>query len=89
MEIAAEDYRSNIAGQKEEPENLLPVAVYSFRSKDRVFLTLDDFCKEANSDPWIGYIGIGFGSLILFGLIYDLRQKQKASRTVNRYDRNT
>ena len=75
-DVAGDDYASNIARQNES-EYILPVEVYGFRTKTHVFLTLDGYCKEANSSPWLGYVLIGFGLVITYALYVEIKGKKR------------
>ncbi len=76
LEVAAEDYNNNI--QKPPTQERFPqVAVYAFQGRGQVFLTLTNYCKEANSNNWIGVVIIIFGGGFAFALYYELRNKKK------------
>ena len=76
MEVSAEDYQNNMIGVQ-APDHMLPVDVYSLNSKGQDFLTLADYCKEANSNGWVSVVGILVGGLFLFAIFWGLWKKMK------------
>ncbi len=76
LQVAADDYKDNIAIAG-VPDSMLPVAVYGLRSKDRAFLTLDNYCKEANSNGWVGVVCLVIAGAVTLALYLDFRRKRK------------
>lgn len=76
LEVAAEDYESNIATAG-TPERMLPVTVYGFRSKTQVFLSIADYCKSANSNGWVGIVCLVFGITLSLATYFGLRKERQ------------
>lgn len=74
--VSADDYKDNIQ-QQTRPERVLPVAVYECRTREHVFLSLADYCKEANSNTWPGIISLVVGIVLGVALYFDVRKKRR------------
>jgi hypothetical protein len=76
MEVAADDFKNNLELQT-APDHMLPVAVYSLRDKEHTYLTLTDYCKEANSSVGAGIVALIMGLGMALALILGFRKKRK------------
>lgn len=76
MQVATTDYNENVAPQS-VPERMLPVAVYALRKRGEDFLTLEGYCKEANSaiNTWAGVICLAMAALIILAAYLQARKK--------------
>ncbi|MCD6013310.1 MAG: hypothetical protein K0Q79_3172 [Flavipsychrobacter sp.] len=75
MEVSADDYKSNIKEQT-TPSGMLSVAVYAIQSKGYVYLSLADYCKEANDNTGAAIVALVMGCSIVFAFYYEFRKKK-------------
>ncbi len=80
LQVATADYDSNIANVRSS-DHILPVAVYSFRSNEHVFLSLAAYCKEMSTPEYgMGAVSLLIGSLFLFAIYFEWRKRKKRRR---------
>ncbi len=79
MEVSAEDNKNSIERER-VPERMMPVAVYALRSKGVAYLSLADYCKEANSNTGAGVVALVMGVLLGIALYFQLRGNRKKRR---------
>ncbi len=68
LNVDSEDFD---AGQSSDESTDGPSfhAVYSFRTKACTLLKLDDYCREANSNQWLGWGFLLFGAALVWGIV--------------------
>ena len=83
MGVSPDDYKNNIE-HYEESEYTQLVAVYECHSREHEFLSLADYCKEANSNSGAGIFSLLMGGGIGFALAFDLLRRKKRKQVNSR-----
>jgi hypothetical protein len=71
------DYKDNVANNS--GDHTMYTEVYTLQDERHDYISLGDYCKEVNSNKWVGIVSLALGCLLSVTSIWPLLKKKRRS----------